>query len=242
MVAGSTLAIFGDWVMCNFCITAEIAEAMAKEGMSEGKLQKFDGVVANGFDNDALEFFRRKGDRCRCLVANRPLNQIFFDEAKFVRPTQGGDFIIQPNYGFVPNFFNGSVTVYGNLERSQVWDLVLADAICRTSNSNTITMVNDSMLIGNGVGQRSRVDAANLCVRLAHDAGHGGKIKGGAAASDSFFPFPDAPATLIGAGVKVIFSTSGSKIGDEAVAQLCANTGTVLVQLPDSQARGFCRH
>jgi len=41
------------------------------------------------------------------------------------------------------------------------------------------------------------VGCCELAIRRAQDAGH--KIQGALAASDSFFPFPDGPKTLIDA-------------------------------------------
>ena len=59
--------------------------------------------------------------------------------------------------------------------------------------------------------------------------------------SDSFIPFNDGPETLIDAGVKFIFSTSGSQ-NDENFQKLCLDRGVMLYLLPDIIARGFFGH
>ena len=82
-------------------------------------------------------------------------------------------------------------------------DLILAWAVGCTSNSNTITLVKDGMLLGNGVGQQDRVGAAQLAIMRAGEK----DLNGAVAYSDSFFPFPDAPQILIDYGIKIIFST-----------------------------------
>ncbi|OGJ19994.1 hypothetical protein A2553_01440 [Candidatus Nomurabacteria bacterium RIFOXYD2_FULL_42_12] len=137
-------------------------------------------------------------------------------------------------------------------------DVILAWAIGSTSNSNTITIVKDGRLYGNGVGQQDRVGAAKLAIFHADDTTNftkdlevlpplGGKtskladLENAVAYSDSFFPFPDAPEVLISRGVKTIFSTSGS-VNDEKIIELCKNKGVNLILLPDAEARGFYQH
>lgn len=117
--------------------------------------------------------------------------------------------------------------------------MVLAWAVGSTSNSNTITLVKGGQLIGNGVGQQDRVGCCELAVKRALDAGHA--TEGSVAYSDSFFPFPDAPAVLADAGVKAIWATSGS-VRDAEIQALCAERGVVLLQVPDTLGRGFFGH
>ena len=138
-------------------------------------------------------------------------------------------------------------------------DIILAWGVGSTSNSNTITLVKESRLYGNGVGQQDRVGAAKLAIFRADDAAMFAKnsdvgrpdsgrptseladLENAVAYSDSFFPFPDAPEVLINRGVKTIFSTSGS-VNDEKIIELCKNRGVNLILLPDSEARGFYQH
>jgi len=129
--------------------------------------------------------------------------------------------------------------MFGKLEEKNKSDLLLAWAISATSNSNTITLVKNNRLIGNGAGQQDRVSCCEMALKRAKDAGH--DIQGAAAASDSFFPFTDGPQALVDAGVRTIFATSGS-VGDEKVEKLCAENKVALVQLPDKLARGFFGH
>jgi phosphoribosylaminoimidazolecarboxamide formyltransferase/IMP cyclohydrolase len=126
---------------------------------------------------------------------------------------------------------------YANDRRS----LVLAWAIGSTSNSNTITLVNSNRLIGNGVGQQDRVSAAELAIKRAQDAGHGHRLKGAVAYSDSFFPFPDGAQKLIDEGVSAILTSSGS-VKDEEVFETITEAGVSLYTVPDSAGRGFYAH
>ncbi|MFA6189956.1 MAG: hypothetical protein WC711_00350 [Candidatus Staskawiczbacteria bacterium] len=258
MVFGDRRAIFGGFVMTNFKITEEQAEVMV-QAMLQGK-PLFDGVVAPGFTNQAIDKLKRSKGQCRMIV-NPALAHAatLLDVSPRFRYVRGG-FLAQPNYDFLLNFNDPELKVYGSFRPSIMKaDLLLASAIGSTSNSNTITIVRNGMLIGNGVGQQDRVGSAELAVKRAIDAGHGsftwwGKLlrrlgsnytrnslEGAVAYSDSFFPFPDGVQVLIDAGIKVIFSTSGSR-NDKAVQDLCVDQGVVLVQLPDSKARGFFGH
>ena len=127
-------------------------------------------------------------------------------------------------------------------------DVVLAWAIGSTSNSNTITIVKEGRLYGNGVGQQDRVGAAKLAIFRADDAAkfanpinNQANLENAVAYSDSFFPFPDAPEVLISRGIKTILSTSGS-VNDEKTIELCETKGVNLIMLPDTEARGFYQH
>lgn len=234
---GDCRAMFGGLMMCNFSLDGSLAETMVTAGM-DGKTQKFDSVIAADFDQDAKGFFLRKGGRCRIVRAPFGLENMLGIANKLFRQVEGG-FLAQPGYSFVPDF--RKMTQYGLCTRGQLEDLALAIAVGCTSNSNTITIANNCMLLGNGVGQHDRVGAAELAIKRARDAGHGKDLEGASAYSDSFFPYPDAPKVLIDAGIKAIFSTSGS-INDKLTQQLCEERSVILYQLPDSEARGFFRH
>ncbi len=232
---GNCLSMFGGIMMCNFSLDEELAHLMVSAGMNGGT-QKFDSVIAPDFESGAIEVFKRPKGKCRVVKGPIGLGMIPPIDRKRFRQTEGG-FLLQPDYSFVLNIGVGA----GVWEHQYYIDLLLAWAIAWTSNSNTITIVKDRMLLGNGVGQQDRVGAAKLAVQRAREAGHSDKLEGSSAASDSFFPQPDAPEVLIDAGVKAIFSTSGS-INDKLTQELCAKRGVILVQRPDAEARGFFGH
>ena len=244
-VLGDTRAAFGGLLMCNFTVTEKLAEAMITTGMSGNNVQKFDSVIAPAFAEGAASVLERKKGKCRLVVNERLADSWhLMDAHPRFRYTRGG-FLVQPAYGFVLDLADKALVVSGaglaSLSNEQKASLLLALAVNHKSNSNTITLVSESMLIGNGVGQQDRVGAAELVVKRAVDAGHKDKIAGAVACSDSFFPFPDAPEVLINAGVKTIFSTTGSA-NDKLTQELCRKRGVTLIQLPDAAARGFFGH
>jgi phosphoribosylaminoimidazolecarboxamide formyltransferase/IMP cyclohydrolase len=239
MVMGDPRAIFGGIVSVNFEFTADLAEELLRHGMMKGR-RLLDMVIAPGFTPDAIQLMSRKGDRCRFLVnpALASLSAASLDTTPVWRQVRGG-FLRQPNFTYVLDLASSVVNQVGDLTDGQKADLVIAWAICATSNSNTITLVKDRALIGNGVGQQDRVGCCELAIKRATDAGH--EVEGAVAASDSFFPFPDGPEVLIAAGVSAIWATSGS-VKDGDTQELCKQKGVALWQAPDTVARGFFGH
>lgn len=245
MLTGDPQAIFGAVVVTNFEVTDELADLLLwhETGEVEGKpiRRLLDGIYAPRFDEGAEGKLGRR-DGKYFLGTNQALAHLGVDSLDtelLFRPVRGG-FLVEPNYTFVLDLaaaeVNGDV---GGLGGQESRDLITAWAICATSNSNTITLVKNDQLIGNGVGQQDRVGCCKLAVQKAQQFGH--ELEGAVAASDSFFPFPDGPQVLIDAGVSAIFSTTGSN-RDGETQQLCLDRGVALAQLPDADARGFYRH
>lgn len=241
MVEGNPEELFGGLVMTNFAVDAEMAGILRHYAVPPGSMRALDGVIAPAFTPDAVPVFHRKEDKCR-IFENRALASFkaqSLDASPRFRQVRGG-FLRQPNYTNILNLNAPEIETIGrNPTKNEKDDLLLAWAIGQTSNSNTVTIVKNRMLIGNGVGQRSRVGCCRLAVELAKKAGH--DLEGAVAYSDSFFPFQDGPAVLAGAGVKVIFSSSGS-IRDSATKTLCQERGVTLLLIPDKLGRGFFSH
>ncbi len=232
-MAGDPMAIFGGLLMTTFPFSEYHAEALA------GK--KLDAIVAPNFSKEVIGILRRKNDKCRFVTnpALVSLDQGSLDTAERFRYVRGG-ILVQPNYTFVPSLSDGSIKIcLGKASQSEECDMMLAWAIGSTSNSNTITLVKDGQLIGNGVGQQDRVGAAKLAIDRANRAGH--STAGASAYSDSFFPFPDGPQALIDAGITAIFTSSGSFRDNETI-KVCADHNIALYMIPDKVGRGFFGH
>ena len=250
MIEGDVRAIHGGSVFTNFKINEEEAETLIHYSMKPESRRLLDTITAPDFSNVAVEILARKKGKCR-IVANNNLANISIDDIdktrrlRFIRD----GFVTQPNYTFIPNFNNA--TIEGEKEILQkentISDLILAWAIGSTSNSNTITIVKNGKLFGNGVGQQDRVGAAKLAILRADDAAYSllgntkAELSDSIAYSDSFFPFSDGPKVLIDRGIKIIFATSGS-VNDKDVIEFCIGQGATLVTFPDKEARGFAWH
>lgn len=237
MVAGDPLAIFGGIVMTNFGIGLNEAEVLLQAG--DGK-RILDGVAAPGFTAEAKEVLERKNNRCR-LYENHYLEQGYWPEpwrGALRMPVIGG-YLKQPNYSYVLDFSDQHLERNGGLDHPTKADMLLAWAVGSTSNSNTVTLAKDRMIIGNGVGQQDRVGCCKLAIERARRAGH--DTNGAVAYSDSFFPFTDGPEILAEAGIKAIFASSGS-VKDKEVKEFCASQGITLCLIPDAEGRGFFGH
>ena len=140
--------------------------------------------------------------------------------------------IVQPNYTNVLDFSNPNLQIQnGELSEELKYQLALAWAVCATSISNTITLVNGRRLIGNGVGQQGRFKAAKLALSRVeyacrtileteqswdpskkgfsideHELAAAVRtlMRGMVSAGDSFYPFPDGPLTLINAKAQLV--------------------------------------
>ncbi|MDR3519418.1 MAG: hypothetical protein P4L63_00800 [Candidatus Pacebacteria bacterium] len=267
MLLGDLRAIFGGSVMLNFNVDEKIAEELIHKYAGAGR-RLLDIVAAPSFSAEAIEILSRKKGKCRILVNPNILKAGLssLDTTSRFRYVRGG-FLTQPNYTFVPRLQEPEMSVFRQggspTPVAIIQDVILAWAVGCTSNSNTITIVKDGRLYGNGVGQQDRVGAAKLAIFRADDAtafavdnppdvgrleasrrptsGTGADLEGAVACSDSFFPFPDAPEVLINRGIKTIFSTSGS-VNDDKIIELCKTKNVNLIMLPDSEARGFYQH
>jgi phosphoribosylaminoimidazolecarboxamide formyltransferase/IMP cyclohydrolase len=90
--------------------------------------------------------------------------------------------------------------------------------MCRGVTSNAIVLVKGGMLVGLGSGQTSRVDAARQAAQKARAILGPEALEGAACASDAFFPFPDAVAACLDAGVTAFVQPGGSVRDADAVA------------------------
>jgi phosphoribosylaminoimidazolecarboxamide formyltransferase/IMP cyclohydrolase len=67
---------------------------------------------------------------------------------------------------------------------------------------------------GIGAGQQNRVESGQIAAQKA-----AGRAKGGACASDAFYPFPDGIEAAAEAGVAVIIQPGGSVKDADAIAK-----------------------
>lgn len=241
MVSGDLRAIFGGVVMTNFPIGKEGADILRRYMMGGEKKRNLDVVIAPSFTGEAIDLLARKEDRCR-MAPNEELLDLgvdTLDMSPLISQVRGG-LLVQPSYNtYMFELNDPNISKIGEISVIGKQDMVLAWCIGSLSNSNTITLVDNLTLIGNGIGQQDRVGAAELAKLRADWAGH--PILGATGYSDSFFPFPDGPQVLIDAGVQAIFATSGSQNDDQTIA-LCRERGVALYMVSDKLGRGFAWH
>lgn len=241
VIQGDLQAIMGGVVLANFTIGEKEAQQLLHYRSESRRL--LDAVVASSFTEKAKESLARKAGKCR-LISNPAMEAPLLDAALKTRGVRKGH-LVQDADDRVLWMRDPAMQVHGFRESVRKdaleLDLAFASAICRTSNSNTVTLVRDAMLIGQGVGQTRRDRASRLAVMIAKENGHLDNASGIVACSDSFFPFADGVEPLFGIGVTAIFSTSGA-VRDKEVQEACMKNGVTLYQLPDKDARMFFGH
>jgi phosphoribosylaminoimidazolecarboxamide formyltransferase/IMP cyclohydrolase len=106
---------------------------------------------------------------------------------------------------------------------SELDDAELAFRICGYVKSNSIVLVRDGVAWGIGAGQQNRVESGQIAAQKA-----AGRAKGGACASDAFYPFPDGIDVAAEAGVAVVIQPGGAQ-GDQAVIDHADELGLAMV-------------
>ena len=101
-------------------------------------------------------------------------------------------------------------------DADQVRDLLFAWQVAKYVKSNAIVFCKDSMTIGIGAGQMSRVYSTRVAALKAADEGF--EINGSVMASDAFFPFRDGIDAAAEYGVAAIIQPGGSVRDDEVIA------------------------
>ena len=98
---------------------------------------------------------------------------------------------------------------------AQMRDLMFAWRVAKFVKSNAIVFCKDSMTLGVGAGQMSRVDSARIASIKAKNANL--VLAGSCVASDAFFPFRDGLDVVIDAGAVAVIQPGGSVRDDEVI-------------------------
>jgi phosphoribosylaminoimidazolecarboxamide formyltransferase/IMP cyclohydrolase len=102
-------------------------------------------------------------------------------------------------------------------------DLQFAWVVTRFVRSNAIVLAKDSMTVGIGAGQMSRVDSAEIALHKSE-----GRCQGAVMGSDGFFPFRDSIDLAAANGVTAIAEPGGS-LRDEEVIKAADEHGIALI-------------
>jgi phosphoribosylaminoimidazolecarboxamide formyltransferase/IMP cyclohydrolase len=191
---------FGGVVAIGGVVTEGLADAIAAGPQA-------DVIIASSYEPAALEKLTARRKATRLLSGPAP--------EKAVRQLRslGSSVLVQDIDQFVVPRADWTVVTARPPTKDEWSDLVLAWRVCGRTTSNAIAIVNNGQAVGVGAGQQSRVVAAEIAVRKAGEA-----AKGGAGASDAFFPFPDGLLVLAAAGVTAVVQPGGSVKDAEVIA------------------------
>jgi phosphoribosylaminoimidazolecarboxamide formyltransferase/IMP cyclohydrolase len=212
-LAGDPLSAYGGILALNVPLDEAAAERVA------AKENFFEAVIAPAFEGAALGILREKpkwGKNLRILETGSDIPSSASMAARGIRD----GLLYQTADAELTKEWTPAV---GHLTAAQTADLKFAWTVCKHVKSNAIVLAKEGRVVGVGAGQMSRIDAAFLAVRKAGEA-----AKGSVAASDAFFPFPDALEALADAGV-VGAAHPGGSIRDAEVAAAAKRRGFALV-------------
>ncbi|MGH8996574.1 MAG: bifunctional phosphoribosylaminoimidazolecarboxamide formyltransferase/IMP cyclohydrolase [Acidimicrobiales bacterium] len=201
---------FGGVVAVAGAIDLDLAEAIAAGPQA-------DVIVARSIDDAARERLVKRRKATRLLAGPAPeAGGAQVRSIGAAALVQEADRLVAPRSGW-------TVVTRAQPTDEQWRDLVLAWRVCARTMSNSVVVVAGGQAVGIGAGQPSRVGAAEIAVTRAGD-----RAKGGAGASDAFFPFPDGLEVLARAGVAAVVHPGGS-VGDAAVIEAADRDGIALV-------------
>ncbi|MEW2130319.1 bifunctional phosphoribosylaminoimidazolecarboxamide formyltransferase/IMP cyclohydrolase [Streptomyces sp. NPDC005435] len=205
------LSAFGGVIAVNRPVSKELAEQVA-EIFTEV-------IVAPDYEEGALEALTRKKNIRVLKAPHAPASRVE------VKPIDGGVLVQETDRlqadGDDPA--NWTLASGEALSAEELAELAFAWRACRAVKSNAILLAKDGASVGVGMGQVNRVDSCKLAVERAGEE----RARGAFAASDAFFPFPDGPEILIGAGVRAIVQPGGS-IRDEQVVEAAKKAGVTM--------------
>lgn len=146
---------YGDWVALSDTVDLSTASLLRREVS--------DGVIAPGFEPEALEMLKRKRGGRYTILEIDPA----FEPASLERRHVYGVTFEQQRNAFVPDasVVRNVVTAQREIPPSTERDMLLALITLKYTQSNSVCLVIGGQVIGNGAGQQSRIH----CTRLAAD-------------------------------------------------------------------------
>ncbi len=178
---------FGGIVALNRPIDAATVERMVAGPQA-------DVVIAPGCEAGKRSRRYRSAKRKNTRILEAPLPG---PELIDVRQISGG-FLLQAPHHFAATRSDWRVVTKRAPTDAEWRDLELAWRICGHVKSNAIVLVKDGQGVGIGAGQQNRVESGEIAAKKA-----AGRARGGACASDAFYPFPDGIEAAAAAGALV---------------------------------------
>ena len=189
---------FGGIVAVNETLPLALAEALAPVFTEV--------VVAPGYEPAALKLLSTKRN-LRVLEASPP------DRPPLDLRQLGNGFLVQEPHRFETGRTDWRVVTKVAPTEEQWADVELAWRVVGHVKSNAIVLVANGQAVGIGAGQQNRVESGEIAAAKA-----AGRAKGGACASDAFYPFRDGLDAAAATGVAVVVQPGGSVRDDEVIA------------------------
>jgi len=192
------VSAFGGIVAVNRPLPVALAEALAPVFTEV--------VIAPAYEDGALEVLTAKKN-LRVLEAPAP------GAMGLQLRTIDGGFLVQTPDPVSVDRSSWTVATERAPTDDEWRDLEMAWRLVARVGSNAIVLVKDGQAVGIGAGQQNRRDAGAIAAEKA-----AGRARGGAYASDAFFPFPDGLDGAVEAGATLVIQPGGSIRDDEVIA------------------------
>jgi phosphoribosylaminoimidazolecarboxamide formyltransferase/IMP cyclohydrolase len=209
---------FGGIVALNRPVDAATAAAMVGAAQA-------DVIIAPGWAPGTVDALVARRKNTRLLEAPAP-----GPDPLHVRQISGG-FLVQEPYRFAATRADWRVATKVAPTDEQWADAALAWKLAGYTKSNAVVLVAGGQAVGIGAGQQSRVDAGEIAARKA--AGRG---KGGACATDAFYPFRDGLDVAVAAGAAVVIQPGGA-MRDQELIEAADEHGIAMVLTGERQFR-----
>ena len=206
---------FGGIIAFNLPLDAKTASAIIER-------QFVEVIIAPSIEADALPILAAKKNVRVLQCGQWPKERIAGIDYKRVN---GGLLVQDRDLGMV-NENDLQVATKREPSADEMQDLLFAWQVAKYVKSNAIVYCKNSMTIGVGAGQMSRVYSAKIAAIKAADAGL--EVKGSVMASDAFFPFRDGLDQAAEVGVTAVIQPGGS-MRDEEVIQAADENDIAMV-------------
>lgn len=218
--AGDPVAAFGGIIALNRPVDLATAQAMTS---AEGGKWFLEVMVAPSYAPDALELLKTRWKNVRILEVGEvgTLQQVDANELHLHKIV--GGYLVQQRDLLGVDQSTWKVMSKRQPTAQEIRNMQIAWLAAKHVKSNAVAIANDDMLVGAGAGQQERMTCCKIATEKA-----GARARGGAAASDAFFPFKDGPEFLMNAGVTAVIHPGGS-IRDQETIDLVNERGQVLV-------------
>lgn len=210
---GDSLSAFGGIVAFN----REVDESTAVEILNVF----VEVVVAPSFTSAAKRALASKPN-VRVLIPMPPSSDDLYE----MKHISSGAFILQERNFRQITFNECRVVTDKHPTKLQQRDLLFAWEAVKHLKSNAVIFCANSMSLGIGAAQMSRIDAVDLAISKA--ANRNLNLAGSVIASDAFFPFPDSLERIATTGAVAIIQPGGS-VRDQEVIDKANNCGLVMI-------------
>jgi phosphoribosylaminoimidazolecarboxamide formyltransferase/IMP cyclohydrolase len=149
------MSSFGDWIALSNIVDLPTAQIISKEVS--------DGVIAPGYEPEALELLKKKKGGKYCVLQIDPN---FTPDSIESRQVYGITLQQKRNDAIInKSTFKEIVSKNKDLTEQAIIDLTVATIALKYTQSNSVCYAKNGMVIGLGAGQQSRIH----CTRLAGD-------------------------------------------------------------------------